>query len=214
LVHVAFFYEKLGANIMIGYLKGTILFIESNSIVLDTNGVGYQVFISKTDLSNYNIGQTCELFIHTNVKEDAIDLYGFAKFEQKEFFLLLTSVSGVGNKIALTILSSMNLNNLCQAILQKDISLLSSIPGIGKKTAERLSLELKDKVLKINNNNFETTKDQNKISNLSNAIINLGFSRDQSQKVLKSIGQKDLEELDLEILLRKSINVLTGNKNV
>ncbi len=199
---------------MIGYLKGTVLFVESNSILLDTNGVGYQIFVSKTDLNNYTIGQACEFFIHTNVKEDAIELYGFAKFEQKEFFLLLTSVSGVGNKIALTILSSMNLNNLCQAILQKDINLLSSIPGIGKKTAERLSLELKDKVLKINSSNFDTPKDQNKISSLSNAIINLGFSKDQSQKALKSIDQKDLEELDLEILLRKSLNVLTGNKSL
>ena len=131
---------------MIGFLKGNILSAKPTKILLDVNGVGYLVNISINTFEKINGEKSAALFIHTNVKEDSITLFGFSTESEKEMFELLISVNGIGPKIALSILSGINIDDLKRAIQTPDISRIVAVPGIGRKTAERLVLELKSKV--------------------------------------------------------------------
>lgn len=197
--------------IMIAYIKGQIIHIENNNVTIENQGIGYQVFLIKHDLSNQKIGDYSSFFIHTYFKEDSIELYGFSNPEQKEIFLLLTTINGIGKKTALNILSNILINDLINAIAVKNITLLASLPGIGKKTAERITLELKDKIEKIN---FVSAyiQENDKINSLHTAIAHLGFSKEQTQKALKNLSNDELETYDLEFLVKKCLNILTGNK--
>ena len=198
--------------IMIAYIKGQIIHIESNNVTIENQGIGYQVFLIKHDLSNQRIGNYSSFFIHTYFKEDSIELYGFSNPEQKEIFLLLTTINGIGKKTALNILSNILINDLINAIAVKNITLLASLPGIGKKTAERIALELKDKLEKFIINNKFIIQESQKTNNLQNAINNLGFSKEQTQKALISLTNEEIETHDLEFLVKKCLNILTGNK--
>ena len=131
---------------MIGYLRGRVAHLFADYCLLDVQGVGYRVFVPASDRSRLRKGDEAELFIHTSVREDAILLYGFCTQEEYDAFQLLISVSGIGPKVALGILSAITVERLCQAIHQKESSVLTKLPGIGKKSAERIILELKDKV--------------------------------------------------------------------
>ena len=132
---------------MINFVTGEIAAKNENSVVLDYNGMGFEIFVSTTSLvSMGQIGDNARLFTYMNVKEDEISLYGFLTLEEKNMFLKLITVSGVGPKMALGILSGLSLSDLAVAIKGEDIKLLSTIKGLGKKTAERLVLELKDKI--------------------------------------------------------------------
>lgn len=199
---------------MIAYIKGIIIYIENNNVTIENQGIGYQVFLTKYDLSNQKIGNICSFFIHTYFKEDCIELYGFSNAEQKEVFLLLTTINGIGKKTALTILSHISLSDLLKAITIKDIGLLASLPGIGKKTAERIALELKDKIEKLSINNKFTMQEETKLNSLQNAIFSLGFSKEQTQKALRNLKNDEIENNELEFLVKKCLNILTGNKTL
>lgn len=198
---------------MIGFIQGKILIMETQSIIVDVLGLGYQVFLTKSDLEQCVIGQDCKLYVHTSVKEDAIDLYGFFTAPQKDFFLLLNSVNGVGKKTAMNILSHASIKDLTHAIMEKNISFLSSVQGIGKKTAERIALELKEKVAKLALS-FSTASSSSTISNLTQAMAGLGYSKEQAQKAFKNISSEDFANLAFEDLLRKTIKILSGSKAV
>ena len=131
---------------MIAYLRGKLHSKTNTSLIIDVNGVGYEVFSPTSFLQNSILGDELELHIKTVVREDAFLLYGFEDAKQKEAFETLCSVNKVGAKLAMTILSHLELNQLVVAIEQKDAVTLSSVPGIGKKTAERMCLELKGKL--------------------------------------------------------------------
>lgn len=199
---------------MIAYIKGQLLHIETPHAVILTQGVGYQVYLLKNDLDFLKSGEEIELFIHTQVKEDAIDLYGFFKNEEKQAFQMLISINGIGPKIAMGILSSLNLKSLIDALAEKNIALLCQIPGIGKKTAERMALELKDKVLKLKTNapNLGYV-DFGARENLILAIKNLGFSKEQSDRALIQIATDDLKELSFDALIKKALNIITTGSN-
>lgn len=196
---------------MIAYVLGQVILAEANYIVVKTNGIGYQVLLSKKDLETIQIGQDVELYIHTHVREDAFDLFGFISPAHKQIFSLLISVSGIGPKIALNILSVLSPSELKNAILHKDLAKLSAAPGIGKKTAERLALELKDKIIKIDiaipN---PSVADYSVKTSLEQAIRGLGFSKSQSDKAITSLNEEDLH-LPLEELIKKTLNLLAGN---
>lgn len=129
---------------MIGYLHGRVIALYTDHCLLDVHGVGYRVFVAtRTKLRQR---EEASLFIYTSVREDAIVLYGFATEEEYDLFLQLIGVSGIGPKVALGILSAITVEGLCRAIQNKQASVLTKLPGIGKKSAERLILELKDKV--------------------------------------------------------------------
>jgi holliday junction DNA helicase RuvA len=195
---------------MIAYIEGTVLLIETTYAVINVNGVGYQLLMSKTDLEHLTESGRARFFVHTHVREDALELYGFSGNLHKQIFLLLISVSGIGPKLALTILSCLSPSELIGAVINKDIAKLSSVPGIGKKTAERLSLELREKALKIDYMPAEQPTDSSVRSNLEQAIRGLGYSKSQSDKALMSLAQQDLE-LPFEALIKKTLNILSGS---
>lgn len=131
---------------MIGYLHGRVIALYTDHCLLDVHGVGYRVFVANSTRTKLRQREEASLFIYTSVREDAIVLYGFATEEEYDLFLQLIGVSGIGPKVALGILSAITVEGLCRAIQNKQASVLTKLPGIGKKSAERLILELKDKV--------------------------------------------------------------------
>ncbi|MBE5781917.1 MAG: Holliday junction branch migration protein RuvA [Clostridiales bacterium] len=132
---------------MYAYLKGTVAEKGQNEVVIDVGGVGYLLSCSMTTLQEIPpVGESMKMYTHFSVREDAMELFGFATREEKSMFARLLSVSGIGPKVALSILGSMPLRDLTLAIVTGDITTLSRAPGVGKKTAQRLALELKEKV--------------------------------------------------------------------
>lgn len=131
---------------MIGYLHGRVIALYTDHCLLDVHGVGYRVFVANSTRTKLRQREEASLFIYTSVREDAIVLYGFATEEEYDLFLQLIGVSGIGPKVALGILSAITVEGLCRAIQNKQASVLTKLPGIGKKSAERLILEFKDKV--------------------------------------------------------------------
>jgi Holliday junction DNA helicase RuvA len=192
--------------LMISYLDGQVLFVEGSIAVIKTFGVGYHVHLGKSDLEELHDGQKIELYIHTHVREDAFELFGFRSRIDRQIFLLLLSVSGIGPKLALGILSGLSAYDLLAAIGSNDISKLCKIPGIGKKTAERMVLELKDKVSKIP---VSISPHASIRTSLEQAIKGLGYNKSQSDKALFLLEPKDMD-LPFEELIKKTINLLLG----
>ena len=180
---------------MIGYLRGKALKVSEDCCLLDVGGVGYRIFVGGVTRSRMVQGEETALFIHTAVREDAILLYGFHSEEEYETFQLLISVSGVGPKVALGILSSITANQLSLAISQKKTAVLTKLPGIGKKTAERIILELKDKVSppdSLSEEDIGTDTPEippgDELSEAKAALMALGYSQGEVQPVLRKIG--------------------------
>lgn len=189
---------------MYNYFCGEIADICGNNVVIDVNGVGYELAVSNYTLSECQIGQKQKLYAYLQIKEDGVSLFGFATLEEKNMFLRLISVSGIGCKVALAVLSGMDSNSLAIAIFNGDTSLLTKIKGLGKKTAERLVLELKEKVVVDANavelpilNNFDTpfTKEaQNAIA----VLVSLGKNQADAEKLVDAaskLGATTAEEL-------------------
>ncbi len=140
---------------MIGYLRGKVKFLSNDSCILDVAGVGYRVFIDEATRQFLTVDETAELFIHTAVREDAITLFGMKNQSTFELFELLLTVSGIGAKSALAIVSKISATDFATAIARQDIKTLMRLPGVGKKSAERILLELKDKIPSFTVENFQ-----------------------------------------------------------
>ena len=178
---------------MIAHLRGKLLAKHPNQVVLETSGVGYEVNISVPTFSDLPAaGSEVALHIHTHVREDLIALYGFSQLAEKHLFEKLMTVSGIGAKLAITILSGMAADDMAAAIRGNDIARLTRIPGIGKKTAERMVLELRDKLPPAAG---VTTPAQPAMSAMEedvlSALINLGYQRPIAEKVLASAVKND-----------------------
>lgn len=182
---------------MISFLQGQVFKKNNKGIVLLVNNIGYRVFLSSKDLENINLQQELELFIHTHVKEDLLDLYGFSKEDSLEFFQQLISVSGVGPKSALNIISLAPLDDLKKAITSGDPGILQQVSGIGKKTAERLVVELKEKIITNLSEEFDQQMfgDQQLIS----ALTSLGYKEKEIRDVLQEIKLDPAAELGLKL---------------
>lgn len=183
---------------MIGYLKGKIISSKPTKLLIDVNGVGYLVNITINTYEKILDSTEVSLHIYTSVKEDSITLYGFHSESEKEMFELLISVSGIGPKSAQTILSGISVDDLKRAISSSNILKITSAPGIGRKTAERLLVELKGKVETIHADGIESSS--NKVKNEAiAALTTLGYNLKISEKVVRDIlaGEPDtlLEEL-------------------
>ena len=131
---------------MIGYLSGKIKFLYGDACILDVHGVGYKIFVDALSLQNLSAGASAEFFIHTAVRDDAINLFGMTNRAAFEMFELLLGVSGFGAKSALAVVSKISASDFARAVAAQDIKTLTRLPGVGKKSAERILLELKDKV--------------------------------------------------------------------
>jgi Holliday junction DNA helicase RuvA len=173
---------------MIGYLLGIIKAKKNNSLILDVHGVGYQVQVPIFVWQEAKLNQSLSLFIYTYVREDELSLFGFSHQEEKEIFLHLISVSGVGPKLALNILSYANgVKNIIDAIQQANVDFFDEIKGVGKKSAQRIIVDLKAKIGGLKELEFEAEIDRDLIE----ALKGLGFSQEEIKKSVKGI-KKDL----------------------
>lgn len=170
---------------MIGWLTGTIRDLDpAGSILLETHGVGYDVAVSIQSLCTLKQGEEASLYIHTHVREDQLTLFGFLSTQERDLFRKLNTVSGIGARTALNLMSGMPASELLQAIENADDAAIARTPGIGKKTAQRLILELKGK-LTIDDNGSEALPDE--ASDIRSALLNLGYKPAQVDKALKGI---------------------------
>lgn len=173
---------------MLVFLRGQVLAKPTGSVIIENNNLGYRVFVNEALLDSWTIGQTIELFIFHHLKEDAEDLYGFTSADQLALFELLLSVSGIGPKSALNILSLAEIGQLHQAIALGDEAMLTQVPGIGSKTAQRLILELKNKINTISFSSdlmdgSRLTTQQDELE----ALISLGYGVVSARQALAKI---------------------------
>lgn len=171
---------------MIAQLTGTVAYIDLKFIILNVNNVGYKVFTAGDDLSTLSIGSEVSMWIHTTVREDALDLYGFSKKETHDFFELLITVSGIGPKSALGILSVASVESLREAIISGESSYLTKIGGIGKKVAEKILVELRGKVEGDESDFAKGGRGKNDVDALD-ALRALGYSHKEAREALEKV---------------------------
>lgn len=196
---------------MIALLTGEIAFKSFDHVIVNVGGVGYRLLIPLSSFYAMPEQGEVRFHVHTHVREDTLALYGFLTMEEKELFLLLLSVTGVGPKLALNILSHIPANALRDALADSDIKRLSSLPGIGKKTAERLVLELKEKVTRLGGGNYPrvttcATPTVDHLDDTLSALINLGYKENQARKVLEALEIPS--DAPLEEILKGALKVL------
>ena len=187
---------------MIGYLRGKVAYLMADHAFLDVHGVGYRLFISEATRRELRLNEEAQLFTYLSVREDALQLYGFATQREYDTFQLLISVSGIGPKVALGILSHITLDGLSRAIQNKQLTILTKLPGIGKKSAERLVLELKDKLSFAGDEAEElllVSEDEvadDKVAEAQAALISLGYTQAEITPALKQAARgKDSAEI-------------------
>ena len=175
---------------MIAYLKGKIIYKGNTSIILENNNIGYKVFLGEELFNETSLSEEKEFFIYQQVKEDASDLYGFKNSSDLELFELLISVSGVGPKSALGILNMAGGADIKEAILSGDAASLTKVSGIGKKTAERLVLELKTKIMRLSDGKELLNTSVSFGADEIDALISLGYSLVEARSALKEVDPK------------------------
>ncbi len=202
---------------MIAYLSGKILAKQANSVIVDVGGVGYEVNIPLSTF--YDLGETgapIQLTIHTHVREDALQLFGFKTLRERDIFLRLTSVSGVGPKLALTMLSGLSADELVSALRNGDLVRLVRLPGVGKKTAERLVLELRDKIAMLSTPESDAltpsasaaaTSANTAREDALSALVNLGYQKIAAEKALKATLAEN-PDASVPVLIRRSLQAL------
>jgi Holliday junction DNA helicase RuvA len=193
---------------MIGSLIGLIKEKTPSSILLEVNGIGYEIAVPlSTSFQLPNVGESAYLLTHLVVREDQHSLYGFATDEERKLFRALIKISGVGAKLAITILSGTNVNGFIQSVVNEDIDALVHLPGIGKKTAERLIVEMKDKVSEISSdeNSLSQSNENSAVAEAINALVNLGYKTKDAKTILDKI---ESEGLTVEELIRQALKSL------
>lgn len=187
---------------MIGYIRGKVAYLLTDYALLDVQGVGYRLFISGATRRELRLHEEAQLFTYLSVREDALQLYGFYTQKEYDIFQLLISVSGIGPKVALGMLSHTTVEGLCHAIINKQATMLTKLPGIGKKSAERLILELKDKIAIDGEEEEElllTSEDEvgdDKLAEAQAALLALGYSQGEITPALKKASQgRDTSEI-------------------
>jgi Holliday junction DNA helicase RuvA len=196
---------------MIASLEGQLKHKSPDYLIVDVHGVGYCVHVPLSTFYGLpELRQSVHLHIHTHVREDMLQLYGFHTTAEKEMFLHLITISGVGPRLAMTILSGISPDELRQVVLQQDHARLKNIPGVGKKIAERILLELRDK-LKIKRDAVPDPIldiDQGAYSDAFSALVNLGYRAAEADKALQKVQQQAGESPPLEKLLKEALRVL------
>ncbi len=205
---------------MISCLQGELFYKSSDKAVIMVNGVGYEVFLSSTSLEQLpQTGDEVFLHIYTHVREDALTLFGFADTDEKKMFLLLINVSGVGPKLALSVLSGIRPQDLARAIATKDVTRLTGLSGVGKKTAERLCLDLKDKVGFVVSGDEElpdfsadSQVEGSKEKDVISALVNLGYPKNRAYIALseakRRFAPESFAEMRIEELIRETLRSL------
>jgi Holliday junction DNA helicase RuvA len=185
------------------------------TVIVNTGSVGYRLFVSLNTLMDLpEIGATLSLHTVTIVREDAIHLYGFGDAREKELFNLLVQVKGIGPKVALSLLGGLKVGDLKNAIAREDAGWISTVPGVGRKTAERIVLELKDKVTPAREHPEPAGSgvDEQVISDVVSALGNLGYPSSHSQKTVKKVLENDSRPEDFDGIIREALKELSGRK--
>ena len=200
---------------MYEYISGELKFIYNDYIVIDNNGIGYKIFTSNNTIFNVNVGDFYTIFTDYIVNEDYVALFGFKTRDELEMFKMLVSVNSIGPKVACGILSSMSVDSLKLTIVNGDAVSLSTAKGVGKKTAQKIILELKDKISidsisskDISTGEMEITtsgKDFEKRELVLDALVNLGFMKNDIEKFLSSIN---IDEMEIEDIIKLSMKKL------
>lgn len=205
---------------MIATLSGKVQYLYSDRAVVEVGGVGYEVFLSTDGISRLpERGGQVFLHIHTHVREDAFILFGFAEEEEKEMFLILKTVSGIGPKVALAMLSGMRVADLSQAIGENDVRRLTTLQGVGKKTAERLCVELKDKVAHLGagvqaggGTKATVQVSGSTVLDAVSALCNLGYTdpvaREALTLVKRRVGDETFAAMSVEEMIRETLRAL------
>lgn len=189
---------------MIDYLEGNLRYKSPTFIVVDVGGVGYKVNLS---LSSYNLlppeGNEIKINTYLHFREDGLALYGFLAKEERDFFLLLISISKIGPKSALRMLSRVSSSELKKAIKRGDLTTLTDIPGIGKKTAQRLILELKERIEE--EEPLEPGKEE-LVKDALSALVSLGYTQNEARKAVREVINSSKEEMDLTRVIKEALN--------
>lgn len=193
---------------MISYIDGVIAGVTNDKMILEVNGIGYGIFVSSVVLeSNITIGNRFKLFTYLNVREDAMQLFGFQSNDELELFKMIINVSGIGPKGGLAILSKLSIFELREAVILSDVKKISSAQGIGKKTAEKLIIELKDKMDLIGEDqrvgdivSLDSSADNDKINDVLEAMMALGYDKKTSKTSVEGI--QNISELSVEDILK------------
>lgn len=196
---------------MIAQIRGHLIQKNPGFVILENNGIGYQIHISLTTF--YDLPESeadVRIFTHTHVREDLLQLFGFSTLLEKDLFQILISVSGIGPKLALNILSGISPPDLLHSLSSGDLARLISVPGIGRKTAERMLLELKEKVLKMALRTIsppQAPRPENAMAeDILSALVNLGYKKSQAEKAVERVLQE--KPATLEEALKESLRVL------
>jgi Holliday junction DNA helicase RuvA len=202
---------------MIALISGRIAYKGISQVIVDTHGVGYRIFIPLTTFYELpEAGQVVTLHVHTHVKQDAINLFGFYTVQERDLFQLMISVSGIGPKISMNILSGISAQELLNAISRGNVSKLISIPGVGRKMAERLILELKEKIIKkmivekISAEDNQRQASEVIVEDILSALVNLGYKSNAAKDALDKVLQVSEEKLVMDQLLKKTLKILAG----
>jgi holliday junction DNA helicase RuvA len=197
---------------MIALIRGQLVEKRPGVVIIETQGIGYQVFVSVNTLYDLpEMAETVHLHIHTHVREDLLQLFGFSTLLEKEIFLILIGVSGIGPKLALNILSGIAPDELLVSLQSENLNRLMAIPGVGRKTAERLVFDLKEKVREIalrGESVPEKKKPKDQMAeDVISALVNLGYKKNQAERVVEQVWQQQ-PEASLEEILRESLRAL------
>ena len=194
---------------MIGHLRGKVISKKPGRVLIDVQGVGYDVVVPSSYLSKpITVSGEVSFFVYTHVREDQLQLYGFFTEGEKDLFQVLLSISGIGPKVALTLLSEISPKELGQVVLTNNVNRLTSIQGIGKKTAERLVLEMKEKIKKISAVIYATDfpEKSDVVMDLSSALSNLGYKQIEIDRALGQLNLNHTEKF--EDLLKQTLKIL------
>ena len=195
---------------MIAHLTGKLLEKQTNTAIVDVGGVGYEVTIPLSTFYELgDAGSDVSLRVHTHVREDAIQLFGFKSGRERDLFLRLIGVQGVGPKLAITMLSGMSADEMVIAIRKEDLARLTGIPGVGRKTAERLVVELRDKMEDLGESKTaaESLPADSVFDDALSALTNLGYQRAAAEKAINQAA-KEGTEITVQKLLRRSLQIL------
>jgi len=193
---------------MIDYIKGRLIEKNPTKIIVESNSIGYEINISLYTYEKISNEENIKIYTHLQRKEDSDILYGFVDENERNIFQKLISISGVGPSTARTILSSISPDEIYSAVLSEDLNTIKSIKGIGLKTAQRLIIELKDKVELFNKNNLDLSKDKNDIRKEAMLALSvLGFNKSKSEKIVSQIYIEN-KSIELQDLIKKSLNKL------
>ncbi|MGD8438612.1 MAG: Holliday junction branch migration protein RuvA [Syntrophobacterales bacterium] len=199
---------------MIAHIQGRLHFKSPENLIIDVDGIGYQVHVPLTTFYELpDVGDTVALYIHTHVREDALQLYGFQAQEEKALFVRLMGVAGIGPRLAVNILSGISPAELAECLGQGNLARLISIPGVGRKTAERIMVEMRDKLPALAADrdialSVKSAADEAVMNDAISALVNLGYKKGVARKAIEEAVERLEGEINLEGLLKESLRAL------